>query len=96
VIFEGLLMPRSSRYLFAIASVLLIAFCFFVTDTGQEILRGKISPDTSHEKIDDIFMGAGLAPYAWMLLPGIIMGGFGLLGWVIEIRKRKRNSLQNK
>jgi len=82
-------MPRSSKYLFAIAAVLLIGFCFFVTDTGQEILRGKISPGTSHEKIDDIFMGAGLAPYAWMLAPAVVLIGFGLIGWFVEMRRRR-------
>jgi hypothetical protein len=37
-------------------------FAFGITGFGQNILRGPIPPGTDHWRLDDIYMGAGLAP----------------------------------
>jgi hypothetical protein len=58
---------------FFISGILFCAFLFFVTERGQEILRGSISPNATGFQRDDIYMGAGLAPWCWMLAPSIIL-----------------------
>jgi hypothetical protein len=62
-----------SKILFAISGLLLGAFLFFITDRGQEILRGPLPKNATGFQLDDIYMGAGLAPWAWMLAPAIIL-----------------------
>jgi hypothetical protein len=62
-----------SKILFAISGLLLGAFLFFITDRGQEILRDPLPKNATGFQLDDIYMGAGLAPWAWMLAPAIIL-----------------------
>jgi hypothetical protein len=60
------------RILFFVSGALFCAFLFFITDLGQEILRGSTAGKTGFQK-DDIYIGSGLAPWVWMLLPSIIL-----------------------
>lgn len=62
-----------SKILFTISGLLFVAFLFFITDRGQEILRGPLPKNATGFQLDDIYMGAGLAPWAWMLAPSIIL-----------------------
>jgi hypothetical protein len=61
------------RILFVISGALFCAFLFFVTDRGQEILRGTPPKNATGFQLDDIYMGAGLAPWIWMLVPSFIL-----------------------
>jgi hypothetical protein len=61
------------RILFILSGALFCAFLFFVTDRGQEILRGPRPANATGFQMDDIYMGAGLAPWAWMLAPSFIL-----------------------
>jgi hypothetical protein len=67
------------KSLFSISGLLFCAFLFFITDRGQEILRVEIPANATGFQRDDIYMGAGLAPWAWMLAPAVILTLFGLL-----------------
>jgi hypothetical protein len=67
-----------SRILFTISGLLFGAFLFFITDLGQEILRGPLPKNATGFDLDDIYMGAGLAPWAWMLAPSIILAFIAL------------------
>jgi hypothetical protein len=62
-----------SKILFMISALLFVAFLFFITDRGQEILRGPLPKNATGFQLDDIDMGAGLAPWAWMLVPSIFL-----------------------
>ena len=84
-------MSRKTKILFAISGILFVSFLFFVTDLGQEILRGKIPADATGFQRDDIYMGAGLAPFTYMLIPSLIVAIFGLISsWVDRGPKRDR------
>lgn len=58
--------------LFLVSGALFCAFLFFITNLGQEILRGSTAGKTGFQK-DDIYIGSGLAPWVWMLIPSIIL-----------------------
>lgn len=67
-------------------------FCFFVigiTDAGQALLRGRIPPSATHWELDDIYMGAGLAPWVYGLVPSVVLalvsGGL-LLSYRFKVR----------
>ena len=81
---------RVAKWLFGISAALLIALVFFITDTGQVILRGKVPANVSPERLDDdIYMGAALAPYAYLLVPAVILLFFGILHWAVAARKKR-------
>ncbi|HEY2114633.1 MAG TPA: hypothetical protein VGJ51_06065 [Candidatus Angelobacter sp.] len=61
------------KILFMLSGTFFCAFLFFITDRGQEILRGRMPPDATGFQRDDIYMGAGLAPWVWMLTPAFIL-----------------------
>ena len=63
-------------------------FAFGITGFGQNILRGPIPPGTDHWRLDDIYMGAGLAPWVYGLFPFVLFFANGLLSWFIG-RHRK-------
>jgi hypothetical protein len=64
---------KRTKILFAFCSAFLGFFLFGVTDYGQRVLRGEIPPNASHWQRDDIYMGAGLAPWVYGLVPGILL-----------------------
>jgi hypothetical protein len=59
-------------------------FVFGVTDLGQKVLIGKLPPNIDHWKADDIYMGAGLAPWIYGLVPFILLCLAGLFSWLLE------------
>ena len=81
-------MRLRTKILFASSAVLFIAFLFFISDKGQEILRGPIPKDATGFELDDIYMGAGLAPWAYLLFPSFIFMLFGLGSWSIDPRSK--------
>ena len=42
----------------------LIFFAFGVTEFGQTVLIGKLPANVDHWKAEDVYMGAGLAPWS--------------------------------
>jgi hypothetical protein len=74
------------------AKILLIAsipfLCFFafgLTEFGQSILIGNIPAGIDHWKADDIYMGTGLAPWVYGLIPFILIGGTGMISWLLDL-----------
>jgi hypothetical protein len=65
--------------LFSVSGALFCGFLFFITEYGQKILRGLISPNSSGFQRDDIYIGSALAPWVWMLAPSIILMLIALL-----------------
>jgi hypothetical protein len=59
-------------------------FIFGVTDYGQNFLRGDIPPGTDHWKLDDIYMGAGLAPWVYGLIPFMALNVTALISWLMD------------
>ena len=80
-------MQRLEHIFFIVSGVLFCAFLFFITERGQEILRGRIPADATGFQRDDIYMGAGLAPWVWMLAPAIVLTAVALL-----MRRAARNA----
>ena len=70
-------MKRGAQIVFGLSALFLCFFVFGVTDVGQTILRGRISPNVSYSQLDDIFMGAGLAPWIFGLGPCILLALIG-------------------
>lgn len=65
-------------------------FCFFlfgITDLGQTLLRGRIQQNATHWELDDIYMGAGLAPWVYGLAPSVL---FALVGGALLLYSRAK------
>jgi hypothetical protein len=67
------------RIFFIISALLFCAFLFFVSDPGQDILRGTIPANATPMQRDDIYMGAGLTPWVWMFAPAVFLALIALL-----------------
>jgi hypothetical protein len=70
-------MKRGAQVAFGLSALFLCFFVFGVTDVGQNILRGRIPPNVSYSQLDDLFMGAGLAPWVFGLGPCILLALIG-------------------
>jgi hypothetical protein len=70
-------MKRASQFAFILPGLFLAFFLFGITDIGQTLLRGPIPPNTTHWQLDDIYMGAGLAPWIYGLAPAILLAATG-------------------
>jgi hypothetical protein len=77
------------KFLFILSALFLCAFFFFITNMGQQILRGRIPTHATGFQLDDIYMGAGLAPWVYMLIPSIC---FVLLGAVLLFKGKKKSN----
>ena len=77
----GTVMKRAAQFAFGFSLLLFCVFLFGITDFGQTLLRGHIPPDATHWELDDIYMGAGLAPWVYALGPSVLLAlvGSGLL-----------------
>jgi hypothetical protein len=86
-------MIKRARNMFVLALPFLLFFLLGITDKGQEVLRGHIPPNATHWQLDDIYMGAGLAPVVYGLAPALLLciAGFAflLLGY-LDQRSAKR------
>ena len=81
-------MKIRTKILLIVSVPFLCFFTFGVTETGQVFLIGSIPAGTDHWKADDIYMGAGLAPWVYGLIPFILLFASGLVSWFLEKRKR--------
>lgn len=62
----------------------LIFFAFGVTEFGQTVLIGKLPANVDHWKAEDVYMGAGLAPWVYGLIPFILLCLCALVSWLLE------------
>ena len=82
-------MKRRSKIAFGLSLPFLCFFLFGITNEGQHVLRGNIPSDATHMRVDDIYMGAGIAPVAWGLFPFLALVIVGLSFWRLD---RQENS----
>ncbi len=80
-------MKRASHIVFAVSVLFFCFFLFGVTDIGQSLLRGRIPPNATHWELDDIYMGAGLAPWVYGLAPASL---FALVGVALLLYSRAK------
>jgi hypothetical protein len=78
------------------SAILLIAFAFFVSASGQQWLwdhANRNNPPYAgrniHEVDDDIAMGIGLMPWAYLLPSGLVLGFAAVMFWLGDPPKRK-------
>ena len=83
-------MRMRTKLCFLAAALLFAAFGLGISERGQRFLIGI--PATDHWQREDQYMGAGLAPYAYCLAPGMVLF---LLGSSFYIKERRvmKNSL---
>lgn|GEM_PF-6697471 len=77
-------MKRRSKIAFGLSLPFLFFFLLGITIKGQEVLRGNIPPNATHMKVDDIYMGAGIAPAALGLFPFLLLVIVGLGFWLLD------------
>ena len=78
-------MSAKTKILFGIAAFLFTAFVFFITDLGQELLRRPyMHPGMDHFELDDVYMGAGLAPWVYLLAPAMFVAVIGGISWWVD------------
>jgi hypothetical protein len=70
-------MKRGAQVALVLSAIFLCFFLFGITDVGETVLRGRIPPNVSHWELDDIYMGAGLAPWVWGLAPSLLFAFVG-------------------
>jgi hypothetical protein len=81
-------MKRGAQLAFGLSVLFLFFFLLGLTDAGQKILGGPIPPNASHSQLDDIYMGAGLAPWVYGLGPCILLAFIG--GALVLAQRFKR------
>jgi len=70
-------MKRGAQVAFGLSALFLCFFVFGITDAGQVGLRGRIPQNATHWQLDDIYMGAGLTPWVYGLVPSILLAFIG-------------------
>lgn len=70
-------MKRGAQFAFGFSALFLCFFVFGITDVGQVVLRGQIPQSVTHGQLDDIYMGAGLAPWVYGLAPSVLLAFIG-------------------
>lgn len=81
-------MKRGAQVAFGLSALFFCFFVFGITDVGQVVLRGRIPQNASHFQLDDIYMGAGLAPWVYGLGPCILLA---LIGSVLFVWPRLKH-----
>jgi hypothetical protein len=76
-------MKRVAYIAFALSALFLCFFVFGITDIGQFVLRSRIPAGAGNFQLDDIYMGAALAPWVYGLGPCLLLAliGSSLLIW---------------
>jgi hypothetical protein len=85
-------MKLRTKLVFALSIALFAFFLFGVSERGQELLRGRIPENASHMEVDDIYMGAGLAPWVFGLVPSLFTGILGGAFLRADLRAKNRGS----
>jgi len=83
---------KRTKVLFVLSAILGITFVLFVSDYGQELLRRNyLKPGMSHFKVDDVWMGVGLAPWIYLLAPALAFAMAALISLVFDRRSGSVN-----
>ena len=80
-------MRLRTKVCFLVAGVLLAAFLLGISPWGQSALIG--TPSADHWVRDDQYMGAGLAPYVYCLLPSLVCFAVSGLMLATDIRRKR-------
>jgi hypothetical protein len=83
-------MKRGAQIAFGFSILFLCFFLFGITDIGQTVLRGRIPLHAEHWQVDDMYMGAGLAPWVYGPAPAALLAALGS-GLVVGCRLKSRN-----
>ncbi|AFL86617.1 hypothetical protein Terro_0268 [Terriglobus roseus DSM 18391] len=75
-------MGLRTKLCFLTAALLFAAFGLGISERGQRLLIG--TPAADHWQRDDQYMGAGLAPFAYCLAPGIVLALLGIKFYIKE------------
>ena len=85
-------MKLRTNLVFALSISLFGFFLFGISEKGQELLIGRIPANASHMEVDDVYMGAGLAPWVFGLYPSVFAALLGLGLPVADLRAKNRDS----
>ncbi|HUK48011.1 MAG TPA: hypothetical protein VLW06_10480 [Terriglobales bacterium] len=83
-------MKRAAQIAFLFSALFGCFFLFGITDFGQTVLRGSIPHNATPMQLDDIYMGAGLAPWVYGLGPCVLLALLG--GALLLAHRLKRES----
>lgn len=81
-------MKRGAQIAFGLSAVFFGFFVFGITDIGQDILRGRIPPNAGNFQLDDVYMGAALAPWVYGLGPRLL---WSLIGSSLLVSHRMKH-----
>ena len=81
-------MRRHTKILLVASVVLLVLSLLLETDVGQNFLRGDAAKlaKMDHWQLDDVYIGAGLAPLVWGIVPAVFLGLLGCVCWYFDLR----------
>jgi hypothetical protein len=84
-------MKLRTKLVFALSILFFVFFLWGDSEKGQEALRGKIPENAAHIQMDDIYMGAGLVPWVYGLVPSVFSGILGLALLWADHRAKNRD-----
>jgi hypothetical protein len=70
-------MKRGAQVAFGLSALFLCSFVFGITHAGQVVSQGRIPQNATQQQLDDIYMGAGLAPWVYGLVPSSFLAFVG-------------------
>ena len=70
-------MKRGAQVAFGLSALFLCSFVFGITDAGQVVSQGRIPQNATQQQLDAIYMGAGLAPWVYGLVPSSFLAFVG-------------------
>jgi hypothetical protein len=79
-------MKTRTKLCFLVAASLFVSFGLGISERGQQYLIG--TPSVDHWRRDDQYMGAGLAPYAYCLIPALLALVIGIASYLKDIKRR--------
>jgi hypothetical protein len=71
-------MRLRQKIILSFAALLCVLFLVGESGPGQELLKGKPKQNETHFEADDRYMGAGLAPFVYCLIPGVALFIYGI------------------
>jgi hypothetical protein len=79
------------RHKIYLGCIIVLCALFFAgeSDRGQDLLLGKPKPNETHWEADDRYMGAGLAPLVYCLVPAAIILIFGGTDFMVYATRRR-------
>jgi hypothetical protein len=81
-------MKTRHRIALCLSVALLVLFFIGESGPGQAFLRGKAPGAETPFMADDRYMGAGLAPFAYCLLPACVLLLYAVFTTIVSRRRR--------